>query len=83
MLWLIVFRQYISNKQDTENGWTNCNRVSKMKSLARSYVWWPGLDSDIETEVHWCKICQLHHSMPSKAHLHLWELPSRPWVSTY
>ena len=48
--------------------------VSKMKSLAHSYVWWPGSDSDIEKEVQQCKICQLHRSMPSKAPLHLWEL---------
>ena len=46
-------------------------RLSNMKSLARSYIWWPGLDSDIEKEVQQCKICQLHHSMPSKAPLHL------------
>ena len=57
--------------------------VSKMKSLARSYVWWPGLDSDIEKEVQQCKICQLHHSMPSKAPLHPWEFPSRPWVRVH
>ena len=24
--------------------------VNKMKSLACSFVWWPGLDSDVETE---------------------------------
>ena len=57
--------------------------VSKMKSLARSYVWWPGLDSDIEKEVQQCKICQLHRSMPSKAPLHPWEFPSRPWVTVH
>ena len=57
--------------------------VSKMKSLARSYVWCPGLDSDMEKEVQQCKICQLHRSMPSKAPLHPWEFLSRPWVRVH
>ena len=39
--------------------------------------------SDIEKEVQQCKICQLHHSMPSKAPLHPWEFPSRPWVRVH
>ena len=32
--------------------------ISKMKSLARSYIWWPGLDADIESEVQHCDMCQ-------------------------
>ncbi|XP_054259844.1 uncharacterized protein K02A2.6-like [Macrosteles quadrilineatus] len=31
---------------------------SRMKSLARSYVWWPKLDQNIEETVKECKICQ-------------------------
>ena len=50
-----------------------------MKSLARSYVWWPGLDTDITTTVQRCNTCQINRPTPSKAPLHPWEYPSRPW----
>ena len=35
--------------------------ISRMKALARNYVWWPDLDSDITTKVHQCRICQEAH----------------------
>ena len=54
--------------------------ISRMKSLARSYVWWPGLDTEIMTTVQRCDICQVHRPSPSKAPLHPWEWPSRPWA---
>ena len=53
--------------------------ISRMKSLARSYVWWPGLDADISAVVQRCNTCQLHRPSPTKAPLHPWEWPSRPW----
>ena len=31
--------------------------VSRMKALVRSYVWWPGLDAEIEKEVKGCNKC--------------------------
>jgi hypothetical protein len=54
--------------------------ISKMKSLARSYVWWPGLDSDIVSTVQHCGTCQENRSSPPKAPLHPWEWPSTPWT---
>ena len=33
---------------------------SHMKALARSYVWWPGLDQDIVKKVKSCDECQAH-----------------------
>lgn len=53
--------------------------ICRMKALARSYVWWPGLDADIETIVHSCDVCQRQRNAPPEAPLHLWEHPRRPW----
>ena len=53
--------------------------VSRMKALARSFVWWPGLDSDLEERVKKCDACQLNQKTPSLAPLHPWDWPSRPW----
>ena len=36
----------------------------KMKSLARSYVWWPKLDTHLEGKVRSCATCQSHQKTP-------------------
>ena len=33
--------------------------ICRIKSLARSYVWWPGIDKDIQEMVQQCSTCQL------------------------
>ena len=53
--------------------------VVKMKALARSYVWWPGMDKAIEQMTKECKGCQLAQKNAETAPLHLWEWPARPW----
>lgn len=50
-----------------------------MKSLARSYVWWPKLDSDLEHKVKQCNNCQTRQKLPPVAPLHPWEWPNKPW----
>lgn len=46
---------------------------SKMKSLARSYTWWPNMDRDIEEKVKTCMICQkTRKSIPLS--------PLQPWA---
>ena len=32
--------------------------ITKMKGLARSYVWWPKMDHDVEQRVLTCRVCQ-------------------------
>ena len=53
--------------------------ASRIKALARSYVWWPGIDSDLEARVKSCAECQQHQKQPAKAPLHPWQWPERPW----
>lgn len=53
--------------------------VSKMKALARAYVWWPGMDAQISEMVKTCSVCQESRPTPAAAPLHPWEWPSQPW----
>ena len=53
--------------------------MSKMKALARMYVWWQGIDSDIERSVHICTECQEVQSSSPIEPLNPWKWPTRPW----
>lgn len=53
--------------------------VVRMKSLARSYVWWPGIDAQLELQVKSCHSCQSVQKEPGLAPLHSWMWPSSPW----
>ena len=47
-----------------------------MKAIARSYLWWPGLDRDMEKVARSCLSCQaVKHVAP----LHPWMWPNYPW----
>ena len=52
---------------------------SRMKSLARQYIWWPGVNQDIENMVKNCKVCQETRHKPPSATLHPWDWPRKPW----
>ncbi|KAL5505227.1 hypothetical protein EMCRGX_G006629, partial [Ephydatia muelleri] len=53
--------------------------ASRMKALARSYVWWPGLDLDLENLAKSCLQCQEVKVSPPVAPLHPWVWPAQPW----
>ena len=56
---------------------------TRMKSLSRSYVWWPGLDAAVEERVRSCDQCQSCRKSPARAPLHPWEWLERPWARVH
>lgn len=52
--------------------------VIKMKSLARSYVWWPKIDNDIEKITKECEKCLAYSDSPPRSVLHSWPWPEGP-----
>lgn len=53
--------------------------IVKMKALARSYVWWPKMDEQMEAFVSTCTSCQQVRSATARAPLHHWPVPTRRW----
>jgi len=53
--------------------------IVRMKNKARSYVWWPGVDQDIEKVVRSCLSCQKVRNTPPTTPLHPWLWPTKPW----
>ena len=49
-------------------------RTLRMKSLARSYVWWPSLDKEIKEVVKQCEACQSLRNKPARID------PPHPWI---
>lgn len=53
--------------------------IQKMKSLARSYVYWNNIDKDLEVFANNCSDCIRNQKNPEKMKTHYWEYPSHPW----
>ena len=53
--------------------------IVKIKGLARSYVWWPGIDQYIESLAKKCQGCQKVQFEALTVPLHPWEWPIKPW----
>ena len=51
--------------------------MCKMKSIARSYMWWPGIDGKIEELARSCTECLAVKNSPPVAPLHPWSWPTR------
>ena len=53
--------------------------ATRMKAIVRSYMWWPGLDRDLEDLAKACVECKSTKKAPPTAPLQPWSWPSRPW----
>ncbi|XP_063371511.1 uncharacterized protein K02A2.6-like [Cydia amplana] len=53
--------------------------IVKMKSLARSVMWWPGIDRDIEELGKQCTTCALEGAAPPRAPPQPWPYNPEPW----
>ena len=53
--------------------------VVKMKALARSHVWWPGMDKALEEVTKHCEECHTNQKEDLKTPLHPLEFTSKPW----
>lgn len=54
--------------------------ISRMKSLARAYVWWNQMDKDIELLVSKCELCQSTRPDPKRiTPIHCWTRPNKPF----
>ena len=53
--------------------------IVKMKTIARQYVWWPKIDTDVEKVCKQCETCQLEQPIPRQVPLHPWEFPGEAW----
>ena len=69
-----VFREKMLNELHWEHP-----GVCGMKAIARTCVWWPKMDEDIERAVKGCTVCQSVRNTPPHAPLIPWKWPTRPF----
>lgn len=53
--------------------------IARMKLLARSKVYWPSIDKNIEDVVRSCDNCATIAKSPIKCSLQAWPTPNAPW----
>lgn len=54
--------------------------IVKSKALARSYVWWAGIDEAVEAVCRACTVCAAHADAPPRQSPRPWPWPHRPWT---
>ena len=57
--------------------------IVRMKGFARGYVWWPGIDQELERCVKSCETCQVNRKSPPVSPLYPWSWPSKPWARVH
>ncbi|XP_043242375.1 uncharacterized protein K02A2.6-like [Amphibalanus amphitrite] len=56
---------------------------AKMKGVARRYVWWPGMDAELEALARDCAACMEKRGAPPRAELHPWEPTDSCWFRVH
>ena len=56
--------------------------IVRMKTMARLYVWWPNIETTIETCCKACTVCAVTAPAPA-ANLSPWPIPDNPWVRVH
>ena len=57
--------------------------IVAMKAIARSYIWWPNLNTEIELTRKTCEVCQAVWNAPPSTSLYPWRWPTRVWQRVY
>ena len=57
--------------------------IVRMKSFSRGFVWWPGIDEQIENCVKECSACQQSRKVVPVVPLHPWVWPDKPWSKVH
>lgn len=53
--------------------------IVKTKAMARSYIYWPKIDEDIEKICKSCIYCLENRPLPPKCELTPWKIEEKPW----
>ena len=53
--------------------------IARMKLIARSHVWWPKIDQEIEKVTRECQPCNKTRRAPQASPLLPWSWPTAPW----
>ncbi|KAA3677171.1 uncharacterized protein DEA37_0006802 [Paragonimus westermani] len=54
--------------------------MTSMKAISRSYMFWPGIDQDIESTVRSCESCALAAKAPPRVDAIFWPETKGPWT---
>lgn len=52
-------------------------------ALARTLVWWPGIDREVEELLHRCTVCQQAAPMPPSTEPLAWPATKQPWTRVH
>ena len=74
----VVIPQVFRGKMLKELHWEHPG-VCAMKAIARTCIWWPKMDEEIDREVKLCSVCQNVRSSPPNAPLIPWKWATRPF----